>query len=81
MRILPGSSLETPEVGEVLKRGHVVFSMKRCTNMMMLLRFLLIIIKSLDGLRGTILFFSSVRFISMNLRGDQESKLLMKFFP
>ena len=41
MRILPGSSLETPEVGcEVLKRGHVVFSIKQYANTMILIRFL-----------------------------------------
>ena len=40
MRILPGSSLETPEVGcEVLKRGHVVFSIKQCANTMILFDF------------------------------------------
>lgn len=39
MRILPGSSLETPEVGcEVLKRGHVVFSIKQYANTMILIR-------------------------------------------
>ena len=81
MRILPGSSLETPEVGcEVLKRGHVVFSIKQYANTMILIRFLDFCYYKMfyRVFSGPIGLYSSLPF-RWNLGGDQELGILQSW--